>query len=407
MDDRHADDRHADRHVRQRVSGPSEPYTSPEREPQPSQPEPQPSQPELDQYQRHAFDLALTGRDMFLTGGPGTGKSHTLTRIVEALEIKMPGGVLVTAPTGVAALLLGGQTLHQSPGPGIPGGSTKAFGNMCGRKAEEKWGRTRVLVIDEVSMADAEFLDWYFTRVPKRIQLIACGDFSQLPPVPDKQGSLDNAAHLRSCVRAARRLDCEENGRPREPDISAGVVDDGGWLAADQATPFGLKETTGHYAFQSAMWRNRDPAVVQLRHVHRTRDALLLSALDDMRQGRDDTSAVRDLVAATSRPLVTADGIAPTVLYPLRKSVADENLASLHRLPADGPAHRQVYTARDDVVLDDRADAWAEESLHKDAFFTRDCQAAAKFELRVGAQVPVRSPYFVEAPFSSPPASSR
>ena len=109
MGDRHADDRHADRRVRQRVSGPSEPYTSPEREPQPSQPEPQPSQPELDQYQRKAFDLALTGRDMFLTGGPGTGKSHTLTRIVEALETEMPGGVLVTAPTGCL--------LYTSPSP--------------------------------------------------------------------------------------------------------------------------------------------------------------------------------------------------------------------------------------------------------------------------------------------------
>jgi DNA replication protein DnaC len=43
---------------------------------------------QLDTHQRAAFDAALEGRNLFLTGGPGTGKSHTLQAIVEALRVK-------------------------------------------------------------------------------------------------------------------------------------------------------------------------------------------------------------------------------------------------------------------------------------------------------------------------------
>eukprot|EP00962_Isochrysis_galbana_P044506 scaffold17294_cov135-Isochrysis_galbana.AAC.2 len=43
---------------------------------------------ELDPDQRAAFDQALSGRNLFLTGGPGTGKSHTLRTIIKALRHK-------------------------------------------------------------------------------------------------------------------------------------------------------------------------------------------------------------------------------------------------------------------------------------------------------------------------------
>lgn len=143
----------------------------------------------MDAGQEEAFDVALTGASVFLTGGPGTGKSFTLRRIIEALKAKNGAdSVLVTAPTGVAALIAEGQTLHSSPGPGIPKGNTKDFGNMKGKASSAIWKKVKTLVIDEISMVDAEFFDWYMANVPRVVQLLLCGDFVQLPPVPDKQG---------------------------------------------------------------------------------------------------------------------------------------------------------------------------------------------------------------------------
>ena len=108
---------------------------------------------QLDEGQQRAFVLAMTGANMFLTGGPGTGKSFTLLKIIAALKKKHgESGVLVAAPTGVAALIAEGQTLHSKPGPGIPAGTTAAFGNMRSWSSSEIWKCVRCLVIDEVSM---------------------------------------------------------------------------------------------------------------------------------------------------------------------------------------------------------------------------------------------------------------
>ena len=158
--------------------------------------------------QQRAYDAALGGSNIFLTGGPGVGKSFTLRKIIDGLEDKHgSGSVLVWAPTGVAAILVGGQTMQSKPGPGI-GESSEQFDNVWGHK--KYWRAVRALVLDEVSMADAEFVDWVEASVRSLIsyhgtdanphasadkpfgglQLIFCGDFCQvrsprhLPPSP-------------------------------------------------------------------------------------------------------------------------------------------------------------------------------------------------------------------------------
>lgn len=119
----------------------------------------------LDPLQKEAIKVALEGKNLFLTGGPGTGKSFTLRRMIEQLRQKwrnqaLAAGVgedeaprdetvMVTAPTGVAAILVNGQTMHAKPGPGPPKPTTEMFGNMWGNK--KMWRNVRTLVIDEVS----------------------------------------------------------------------------------------------------------------------------------------------------------------------------------------------------------------------------------------------------------------
>ena len=118
---------------------------------------------ELSAEQQNALGLALGGSNVFLTGGPGCGKSTTLKRIIRELKRKHgDASVLIIAPTGVAALNVGGQTMHSRPGPGQAGVTTKMFGNMWGSK--EHWKKVRTVVLDEVSMADAEFLDYYIAQ---------------------------------------------------------------------------------------------------------------------------------------------------------------------------------------------------------------------------------------------------
>ena len=148
----------------------------------------------LDPLQQRAVDIALSGKNLFLTGGPGTGKSFTLRHIIEQLRTKhyaerlaahagatgdpprRTDSVLVTAPTGVAAILVGGQTLFAKPGPGKPLPTTLMFGNMWGNKDE--WRKVRTVVVDEISMVDGEFFEWWHATLQKinsKIQLIVCG----------------------------------------------------------------------------------------------------------------------------------------------------------------------------------------------------------------------------------------
>mmetsp|Transcript_16748 Transcript_16748/g.53174 ORF Transcript_16748/g.53174 Transcript_16748/m.53174 type:complete len:275 (+) Transcript_16748:437-1261(+) len=268
------------------------------------------------------------------------------------VSLPASGNVLVTAPTGVAALVVQGQTLHSNPGPGIPNGTTAAFGNMHSDSRRKVLAQMECLVIDEISMVDAEFLDWWAAQLPHPVQLILCGDFSQLPPVPDKQQSLDSDGFLRRCVAAARRQDApERQDQPGGPDgdaarEAAGAMDpsndDDHWLDMQHNTPFGVRETSGAYAFRSRLWRAADLFVAHLQRVHRTREPVLLDALADMRAGRGDSLRVSALLAATSRPLPSLEGVEPTVLYPRRDDVSKLNTDRLRML---NPATARVYEA--------------------------------------------------------------
>lgn len=70
--------------------------------------------------------------------------------------------IAVTAPTGTAALNVGGQTLHSFAGCGVPT-YCEDFGRCWGRIQKKNWESVEVLVIDEVGMVSAELIEWYIT----------------------------------------------------------------------------------------------------------------------------------------------------------------------------------------------------------------------------------------------------
>lgn len=109
--------------------------------------------PALDANQQRALEVALSGRNLFLTGGAGVGKSLTLRAIIDALVAKHgERHVAVTASTGCASAHVGGQTLHSLGGVGVPehiSDFRKLWQSARGMKAEA-WRQMKALIVDEV-----------------------------------------------------------------------------------------------------------------------------------------------------------------------------------------------------------------------------------------------------------------
>ncbi|XP_076601816.1 ATP-dependent DNA helicase PIF1 [Chaetodon auriga] len=145
---------------------------------------------QLNKEQAAVLSAVLSGKNVFFTGSAGTGKSFLLKRIMGSLP---PKSTFATASTGVAACHIGGTTLHNFAGIG----SGSAPLDQCVELAQrpgvlQHWTSCRHLIIDEVSMVEAQFFDKLesVARSVRRstepfggIQLIVCGDFLQLPPV--------------------------------------------------------------------------------------------------------------------------------------------------------------------------------------------------------------------------------
>mmetsp|Transcript_16448 Transcript_16448/g.27031 ORF Transcript_16448/g.27031 Transcript_16448/m.27031 type:complete len:289 (+) Transcript_16448:1618-2484(+) len=65
-----------------------------------------------DELQMKAIQLASDGENMFLTGKAGTGKSWVTKKIVSTFHTKLGKNIHVTAPTGIAAINVGGVTIN-------------------------------------------------------------------------------------------------------------------------------------------------------------------------------------------------------------------------------------------------------------------------------------------------------
>lgn len=171
----------------------------------------------LDWEQQRAVGLMKSGANVFLTGMAGTGKSATLLEFISQPFRKID----VCATTGIAALNLQDQfraraghslaayTIYRwagiLTGPS-PGQKPEEFFKFLSQKRTgsafgviKRIQNCEVLIIDEISMlpgAVLDYLDYHFQRIRENkkpfggIQLIAVGDYLQLPPVA-KNGNYD------------------------------------------------------------------------------------------------------------------------------------------------------------------------------------------------------------------------
>lgn len=278
------------------------------------------------------------GRNVFITGGAGTGKSYLSREIA-----KKNGHVQVTSSTGISALQVGGVTLHRLLGLGLCEGSPASLAYRMKKRPKlySMWKNMKTLIIDEISMLDVGL----FVRVSEMmklvrendrpwggIQLILVGDFLQLPPV---------------------KLYKDEDG------------------------------TTYKYLFQHPIWKELDLHIINLTESKRTSDKAYFEFLNDVRLGLH-TDRVKEMITARSIEPVKRRGIVPTFLISTNKEVDSFNMSMLMKLPpiSDTISTHQYTGSFSSNIPDGIID---EDKIMNDV--ARQCLAPNPLHLRNGAQV--------------------
>ncbi|MCH7759548.1 AAA family ATPase [Patescibacteria group bacterium] len=177
--------------------------------------------------QDQSLEILKSGENVFLTGSAGTGKTFLLNQFIKYLrKEKIPVGI--TASTGISAIHLGGITIHSWSGIGIKKNLSdlEIKKLVKKRKLVKRIRDTKILIIDEISMFDAQRLDLVdricrATKDPFRafggLQVIMCGDFFQLPPVDGEREGVKFAYDSRVWQQADLRV-CYLDQQQRQKD---------------------------------------------------------------------------------------------------------------------------------------------------------------------------------------------
>ncbi len=294
--------------------------------------------------QDEALAILKTGANVFLTGEPGSGKTHTVNRYVAWLRER---GIepSITASTGIAATHIGGMTIHSWSGIGIRR-DLSAYDLDAISQNKRTFGRVRdarVLIIDEVSMLSARTLAMAeaVCREIRRdqrpfggLQTLLVGDFFQLPPV-----------------------------NKREDEAKQGSFD----AAAKQESSYAKASEDKQFAFFSHVWDALNPLVCYLSEQHRQEDEAFLSFLSAVREGtvgESHKALLRTRYAKTSRGNVTQ-------LYSHNADVNAINDAELAKLPDETKTFEMESRGPEKIV----------------ASLKRGCLSPEQLRLKIGARV--------------------
>lgn len=270
-----------------------------------------------------ALAVLKTGGNIFLTGEPGSGKTHTLNRYIE--YCKDHGiEVAVTASTGIAATHIGGMTIHSFSGIGIKDElSPYELDQIVSKESVVKRiGRTKVLVIDEISMLDGRVFQTVETvvRTIKQnnlpfggIQVVLVGDFFQLPPI----------------------------SRGEEPT----------------------------FAFETTVWQRLDLLTCYLSEQYRQDDASLGGLLSALRKGEVDEGHY-DFLSSCGETAFK-EGIEPTKLYTHNRDVDRINTKALEEVEGEERSY----------IMETRGAKHLVDSLKK------SCLSPEELSVKVGAMV--------------------
>ncbi len=253
--------------------------------------------------QTKALEYLQSGRNVFLSGPAGSGKTYLLNDFIKWAK-RSGKNMAITASSGIAATHLGGTTIHSWSGLGIAEYiSEYALDGLLQKQyLHTRFTTTDILIIDEISMFDANRLD-SVDRILRAIrnnhdpfggiQVILSGDFFQLPPIT--KGN-----------------------------------------------------TPARFAFESQVWNELDLVICYLDLVYRQSDDPLLSILQDIRSSEVTEQTVEQLQARLDEPL--PDHLTPTRLYTHNIDVDAMNLTELAKLPGEQVQFQMTSTGKKDQV---------------------------------------------------------
>lgn len=225
---------------------------------------------------------------ILVTGEAGTGKSTLVNYIKREGDF---GNTVVLAPTGVAALNVGGQTIHsffRFPFKVVDEAA------LSDQRPNRLWKKVDLVVIDEISMVRADILDGIDIVLRKAqdrsepfggCRILCVGDFNQLPPVIPTQ---------------------EKN----------------------VLMQFGY---SGPYAFNAKVLENYPPAHFELTKVYRQKDPEFVRILSDIRVSRNVEAAVATLNDMCVRP--HRNGHTPVLLTTTNAIAEKYNRKGIDDLP--------------------------------------------------------------------------
>lgn len=279
----------------------------------------------LSKQQNSVIDSFESGNNIFVTGGAGSGKSHLLN------FLKLNYGHLglnITASTGIAAVNIGGSTIHSWAGIGLANLPVEQIiENIFSVKFSRIRRRiktARALAIDEISMISAEvleILDQVFRAVRENdkpmggIQMMFFGDFLQLPPIG-------------------------KNGQ----DFN--------------------------FCFNSQTWQDLNLEVFVLQDSFRQSDERFVKVLNNLRFANCDEE-LRETLESRVNAVDSNIAIKPTILTTHNFKVEKINELELKKIPQEEKTHKAEYFG----------------DKFKIEFLKKNSIVAENLRLKVGAQV--------------------
>lgn len=256
--------------------------------------------------------IQYTRRSLFLTGKAGSGKSTLLKYICNTTKKKY----VVLAPTGIAAINVGGVTLHsffKIPfHPLLPNDSRFSYRHIretlkYNNEKKKLLRELELIIIDEISMVRADIIDFIdkILRVYNRNmrepfggkQLLLVGDMYQLEPVVK-----------------------EEDRKMLQPFYPSS------------------------FFFDARVFREFQLVSIELKKVYRQKDPVFITILDHVRTSKVSALDLQMLNKRVDEPMIQQDNQLAITLSCRRDTVDYINTQELDKLPGDPTLFKGTIT---------------------------------------------------------------